>query len=109
MDQLDDLIQRSRGTPLLLFKHSPTCGISAQAFDELEVLQQGEALVDVVVVDVFSDRALSRAVAAKFGIRHESPQALLMTGGTVRRHASHHRVTSDAMRRAIDALGREPD
>ena len=107
MDQLDDLVQRSCGTPLLLFKHSPTCGISAQAFDELELLQRDEAPIDVVVVDVLSDRALSRAVAAKFGIRHESPQALLMTGGTVRWHASHYRVTADAMRRAIDALGSE--
>ena len=108
MDQLDELVQRSRNTPLLLFKHSPTCGISAQAFDELEMLQQDDSLLDVVVVDVFSGRDLSRAVAAKFGIRHESPQALLMTGGTVRWHASHHRVTADAIRRAVDALGREP-
>ena len=108
MNQLDDLVQRSCGTPLLLFKHSPTCGISAQAFDELEMLQRDQSTVDVVVVDVFSDRALSKAVADKFGIRHESPQALLMTGGTVRWHASHSRVTADAIRRAIDALGREP-
>ena len=104
MDQLDDLIRRSQHTPVLIFKHSRTCGTSALAFDELEDFKQDNAPVDVVVVDVLAHRALSRAIAERFSIRHESPQALLMMGGDIRWHASHYRVTADAMRRAVAAL-----
>jgi len=104
MDSLDDLIRRSHDTPILLFKHSATCGTSAMAFDELEGFRQAAPEVTVVIVDVLRDRALAREIAATFGIRHESPQALLLQDGSVRWHASHYRVTADALARAVGAL-----
>lgn len=104
MDSLDDLVRRSHDAPLLLFKHSPTCGTSAMAFDELDTFRQSAPGVAVVVVDVLRDRALAREIAARFGIRHESPQVLLLQDGQVRWHASHYRVTTDALVRAVSAL-----
>ena len=74
------------------------------AFDELEDFKQDAPPVDVVIVDVLGHRALSRAIAERFNIRHESPQALLMLGGVIRWHASHYRITADAMRRAVASL-----
>ncbi len=104
MDSLDDLIRRSHDAPILLFKHSPTCGTSAMAFDELDAFRKTAPDLSVVVVDVFQDRALAREIAARFNIRHESPQALLLHDGSVRWHASHYRVTADALARAVSAL-----
>ena len=104
MDSLDTLVRRSHDAPILLFKHSPTCGTSAMAFDELEAFRQTFPDLNVVVIDVVRERQLAREIAATFGIRHESPQALLLHDGTVRWHGSHYRVTVDALTRAVNAL-----
>ena len=65
MDSLDELIRRSHDTPILLFKHSQTCGTSAMAYDELDTFRQSAPAVTVVVVDVFQDRALAREIASR--------------------------------------------
>lgn len=106
MEQLDTLIRRSHDAPVLLMKHSRTCGTSAMAYDELETFREGRPHVDVVIVDVFADRALSREIASHFGVRHESPQALLLVDGRVAWHGSHYRVTAEALRRAVDEHAR---
>lgn len=88
--------------PVLLFKHSLTCGASAHAYAELEKLLAGPPIeVDVVVVHVQTGRDVSDAVAERCGVRHESPQVLLLDHGRVIWHASHHRVTREAMAEAV--------
>jgi thioredoxin 1 len=44
---------------------------------------------------------LSAAVAKRLGVRHETPQALLIRGGRVVWSASHFRVTGGALEAAI--------
>ena len=106
-DQIDTLLEESESRPVLLFKHSVSCGTSAYALDELrEVLdrpQAGDVRYAVVVVQ--SDRETSNAVARRLGVRHETPQALLLRGGRVVWNASHHRLTADAMARAVATHG----
>lgn len=98
---LDALFERSQAGPVVIFKHSPTCGTSAQAYDELEAyLHEAEAL-DVHLLDVLRSRALSQALAARVQVRHESPQLLVLQGGSVRWHGSHWKVTADAVRAAV--------
>ena len=53
--------------------------------------------VPVYLVDVITQRPLSRAIAAHLGIRHESPQAILFREGRVTWHASHDDVTVAAL------------
>jgi bacillithiol system protein YtxJ len=62
--------------------------------------------VPVYVVDVIAQRLLSREIAACFGIRHESPQAILFRGGRVAWHASHYDVTAAAL--AVQATAKAP-
>jgi bacillithiol system protein YtxJ len=103
-EELDALVLQSHESPALIFKHSPTCGTSAQAYDQLESYLSDAAPVPVHLVNVLSSRALSSAIAARFGIRHESPQLLLVAGGKVQWNASHFRVTVDGITRALSAL-----
>ena len=56
---------------------------------------------------VQTHREVSNAVAAKLGVRHETPQALLIRNGRVVWAASHFRVTADAVKKALSA-GPEP-
>lgn len=53
------------------------------------------------LVDVLSQRPLSQAIEAKFGVRHESPQVLIIEDGQVVWHASHRGVAPDRVRAAL--------
>src|SRR5688500_2133542 len=102
IDELDELLTRSRQRPLLLFKHSHTCGISAEALDELvDHLNSGRSNETYAMVTVQTHREVSNAVAAKLGVRHETPQALLIRDGRVVWAASHFRVTANAVKAAL--------
>jgi len=85
----------------LLFKHSLICPTSAQAFNEYRhyLNEHGDA-VPTAWIDVRGQRPLSQKVEAATGVRHESPQALLVKGGQVVWHASHGSITRDSLRDA---------
>jgi len=108
VDELHRLIAESDSRPVLLFKHSYTCGVSMEALDEL-VSHMTESAVrgpagsapQYAMVTVQTHRAVSNAVAQKLGVRHETPQALLIKDGKVVWSASHFRVTAAAVEDAI--------
>ncbi len=91
-EQLADLVRESHQHPVLIFKHSTTCSISAAAKSKLE-RQWPEAKLPadsaLYYLDLLNYRPLSGQVAQEFGIAHESPQLLLIEGGVCRYHASH--------------------
>lgn len=102
VSDLDAALQRSHQLPLLLFKHSAACGVSAQADEQVrQFLDATGAGVLCGVVVVQSARPVSNAIVERFGIRHESPQALLVREGRVVWHASHWRVTASALHDAL--------
>lgn len=106
LEELDRLLAASERRPLLLFKHSYTCGTSAEALDELVAhLHESPPNVHYAMVTVQTHRDVSKAVAEKLGVRHETPQALLIRGGRVVWSASHFRVIADAVQ---DAIRRNP-
>jgi bacillithiol system protein YtxJ len=102
IDQLDGLLAESADRPVLLFKHSYSCGTSAEALDELLThLSETPQGARYAMVTVQTHRDVSNAVAQRLGVRHETPQALLVRDGRVVWSASHFRVTADAVARAI--------
>jgi bacillithiol system protein YtxJ len=104
LNMLEAAIAESLERPVLLFKHSRTCGISCEAFDELQAHvaeHSGTAAASYKVITVQSHRRLSDSAAERFGIRHETPQAILLKDGRPVWNASHFRITADALTRAI--------
>ena len=102
IDELDRLLGESRTRPLLLFKHSYTCGTSLEALDELvSHLNDGPSEATFAMVTVQTHRDVSNAVASRLGVRHQTPQALLIRNGLVVWSASHFRVTARAVQDAI--------
>src|SRR5687768_17911119 len=110
IEELETLLTQSETRPLLLFKHSYSCGISAEALDELvghldsaadTPKQLNSPLYAMVTVQTHRD--VSNAVAARLGVRHETPQALLVRNGQVVWAASHFRVTAAAVAAAFKA------
>jgi monothiol bacilliredoxin len=108
LDDLHRLLAESESRPVLLFKHSHTCGVSMEALDELlaHLNDRGRHtfLPHYAMVTVQTHRAVSNAIAQKLGVRHETPQALLVRNGRVIWSASHFRVTAAAV---DDALKRQ--
>ena len=88
--QLTALADESHQRPVLIFKHSTTCSISAAAKSKIE-RQWADSGLDLPIyyLDLLRFRPLSAQIAEQFNIRHESPQLLLIQGGECRYNASH--------------------
>ena len=109
MDDLDRALAATDERPLLLFKHSFSCGVSAEALDELVAhLNERELDASYAMVTVQTHRDVSNAVAKKLGVRHESPQALLIRDRRVVWSASHFKVTAAAVAAALQTLSPRP-
>lgn len=91
---LDAIKERSKEVPCLIFKHSTRCSISAMAKNRLEDGWDfsGEKL-EPYYLDLINYRDLSKEVAEKFDVHHESPQVLLIKNGECTYDASHLDIT----------------
>ena len=90
-EQLTAIARESHEHPVLIFKHSTTCSISAAAKGKLERQWADAGLTDTPIyyLDLLRHRPLSAQIAEQFGVRHESPQLLLIQAGDCTYHASH--------------------
>lgn len=89
-EKLEDLFEQSYTRPVVLFKHSRSCGISAGVY---RIVEGVDADVNLVVIQ--TDRDISNAIAEKTGIRHESPQAIVLKSGEAAYSASHYDIEPD--------------
>jgi len=102
--ELDAAIEESRIRPVLLFKHSRSCGVSHEALDELQAhVERAGPGATYKMITVQSHRTVSDHVAKRLGIRHETPQAILLRDGRPVWSASHFRVTAAELDRNISA------
>lgn len=90
IEELDALIEKSNEQPIVLFKHSTTCPISSGVYQEIS-----KADADINLIVVQHSRPVSSAIAERTGIRHETPQAIVLKDEKVVYHASHYDVTAD--------------
>lgn len=102
LDALEAAIEESRERPVLLFKHSRTCGVSHGALDELQLhLDQAASPASYKMITVQSHRQVSDEAATRLGVRHETPQAIVLRDGKPVWKASHFRITADALTQAL--------
>lgn len=90
IEQLERVFAESSRKPVALFKHSTTCPISAQVYQDIKNVD-GE--INLVVVQ--TARGVSNEIAERTGIRHESPQAIVLKDGKPVYHASHFDATAE--------------
>ncbi|MBP7778895.1 MAG: bacillithiol system redox-active protein YtxJ [Acidobacteria bacterium] len=94
---LETALSASHIEPVILFKHSQTCGVSLMA---RELLADGSVPRPLHEIVVQRQRELSNAVASTLGVRHESPQVVVVARGAAVWHSSHSGVTPDRIARA---------
>lgn len=88
LQELDTAVEASYQKPVVLFKHSTTCSISAMAKSRLEGGNDATSPA-IYYLDLLSHRDISNAIADRFKVRHESPQVIVLQKGEVTYHASH--------------------
>ena len=94
------LTDLSKDRPVVIFKHSLTCPISASAYD-----QMAEFEGEVALIEVQRARELSTEIENRLGVAHESPQVIVLRNGQVVWNASHFRITAAAVAAAVRDAG----
>jgi bacillithiol system protein YtxJ len=102
IDEIEPLVETSRRRPVMIFKHSLTCPVSTTAYEELQryLAERRDETALCVLVEIQNARDVSTAIAERTGVRHESPQAIVLRDGEVTWHASHGRIHHKALAEA---------
>ncbi|MBC7850167.1 MAG: bacillithiol system redox-active protein YtxJ [Chitinophagaceae bacterium] len=87
-EQLEEIKEKSKSTPQLIFKHSIRCGTSAMVKNRLDT-GTAPSTIDFYYLDLINYRAISNQVADEFMVSHESPQILLISNGECVYDESH--------------------
>jgi bacillithiol system protein YtxJ len=99
-NQLDEIIASSNAIPQVIFKHSTRCGASKMVKNRLE-RNEAPAGINFYLVDLFKHRNISNRIASDFGIRHQSPQVLVIKNGKCIYDESHSAVGFDEIEDAV--------
>lgn len=98
MEQLEEIAERSKAVPVVIFKHSTTCGISRMALRSFEkAYVYDKKQLEPYFLDLKAHRDISNAIATKFNVQHESPQLLLIKNGTATYHTSHGAIDAASL------------
>lgn len=91
-DQVKELIAQSNEKAVIIFKHSPRCHISKFALRNFEASFTNPTDVACYLVDVVNNRLESMEVKEALQVHHESPQLLIVSGGTAVYNTSHESI-----------------
>ena len=103
-EDLNKLFESNSGLHLI-YKHSNTCMTCIFTKKRVEELMSSDKKINTFqFIEVRMSRALSNFVSDKSGIKHESPQAILLRDGNVEWHASHSAIEVDAILNALKKI-----
>ncbi len=98
VDEIDQLVIESETKPVLIFKHSNRCSISAAAWNRVETRSKElSEEMTLKFVDVINYRNVSNGVSMKFRVPHESPQVLIIKNGICTFDDSHLAIRADVL------------
>lgn len=101
-NQLDEIISLSASKPVLIFKHSTTCGISRMALKTFErEFDFEETEIELYFLDLLNYRALSQDISTKFNVMHQSPQVLVIKNGKVIYNDSHYSISVNDIKKIL--------
>ncbi len=99
-EKLQEAFDLSDNNPVVLFKHSLTCPISTMMRRRvLHLHEENDPSVYEIIVQ--TARPLSKKLEQMLGIRHESPQVIVIHRQSAIYNASHGGISTDAIRAAV--------
>jgi bacillithiol system protein YtxJ len=101
--QLNQIKTDSTEKPIIIFKHSTSCSISRMVLDRLTRNWKDEEMksADFYFLDLLSYRDISNQIAYDFGVRHESPQVIIIKEGKAIYNNSHMGVDYNEISKQI--------
>ena len=104
-NQIAEIIALSNSIPVYIFKHSTTCGISAQAKENVEIsFKNTDKPFLLYYLDLLKYRSISNEVASKLNVHHQSPQLILVHNGEVAFTTSHHKIKTNILEESLSLL-----
>jgi bacillithiol system protein YtxJ len=100
-ESLDRFLSQSEDGPVIVLKHSNTCGISSRAYAEMSGLGRRIGLVTVQHA-----RAVSDELEKRTGIAHETPQLFIFRKGEAIWSASHGQIKAEAVKAALAEINK---
>lgn len=102
--QLETIKEESYNQPVMLFKHSTRCSISATTLSRLERSWNDAEVSNLksYYLDLLSYRNISNKIAQEFEVEHESPQVLIIKDGKATFDASHYDITFDSIKENVN-------
>ncbi len=97
MTELDERFERSREQDVILFLHDYFCPISGRAYDEMSLVER-----EIALIDVAERGELTRSIETRTGVKHESPQVLILRDAKARWAASHGGITRETVGEALN-------
>ncbi len=102
-EELAEAKAKSFEKPLVIFKHSTRCSISAAALDRIERRwDPAEIGIDAYYVNLIQFRSVSNEISEMFNIRHESRQLLLIKDGECIFDSSHFSISYEEVRKVLE-------
>ncbi|MCZ8538128.1 bacillithiol system redox-active protein YtxJ [Paenisporosarcina quisquiliarum] len=101
LPEWENVLQKSKEKPVLLFKHSTTCPVSAAAYREFTSF---ESDVDAYLVKVIESRPVSNEIESNLGVQHQSPQIFILSNEEPIWHASHWNITETKIGQALQSI-----
>ena len=98
MEEFDSLTDEPEA---IIFKHSTSCPISSSVHREVDRFLAECPHQSLHKVHVVEYRPVSDYIAEKTGVRHASPQVIVLRCGSVHWHASHFDITLAALTEAL--------
>ncbi len=103
--QIAEIIALSNSIPVYIFKHSTTCGISAQAKENVEIsFKNTDKPFLLYYLDLLKYRSISNEVASKLNVHHQSPQLILVHNGEVAFTTSHYKIKTNILEDSLSLL-----
>ena len=105
LNQLEEIRENSKNSPIMIFKHSRACSTSTMVINRLERNWQHEEMqhVQTYFLDLLSYRQISNVIAEQYKIRHESPQVLIIRDGNAVYAGSHFEIDYPSLQKALQS------
>lgn len=92
---------KNKNGNFIIFKHSVTCPTSSTAKREVEKYKSRSDSLEVVTIIVQDNPSLKMQISELYGVKHESPQILVIKNKECIDNFSHFDITEENIKKSI--------
>jgi len=107
VEEFDQILERSRTKPALVFKHRPASPESLKVKQDLEAdWTIAPEMLDLYLVDMVHDKEVAAEATEVAGVSNEFPQVFLFADGVTMYDESHDMINVKKIKIALKIINR---